>query len=98
MKILLICAAGMSTSLVVKKMKSVAEEEGKDYEIEAMPVQVAFDVAGEWDVLLFGPQLRYKIPEFKSKYPNKPVEPIAPQHYGMANGAAVLAQAEGMKV
>ncbi len=96
MKILLICAAGMSTSLVVKKMKEVAEAEGKKYEIEAVPATTAIDIAGEWDVLLFGPQLRYKIPDFKNKFPNKPIESIAPQHYGTADGAGVIKQAEGL--
>lgn len=94
MKILLICAAGMSTSLVVKKMQEVAAADGKKYEIEAVPATTAIDIADQWDVLLFGPQLRYKIPEFKGRFENKPIDSIPPQHYGTANGAAVIKQAE----
>lgn len=96
MKILLICAAGMSTSLVVAKMKEVAKADGKKYEIEAVPVQDGFAIANDWDVALFGPQLRYRLPEFKKKFPNVPADSIAPQHYGSCNGQAVLAQAEGL--
>ncbi len=96
MKILLICAAGMSTSLVVNKMKEVTKEQGKEYEIEAMAANTAIDVAGDWDVLLFGPQLRFKIPVFKKKFADKPIDAIPPQFYGTANGAAILEIAEKM--
>ena len=34
--IILACAAGMSTSLLVKKMKNAAEEKGIEAHIEAM--------------------------------------------------------------
>ena len=34
-KILLVCSAGMSTSMLVKKMQETADKENKDYEIEA---------------------------------------------------------------
>ena len=33
MKIMLACCLGMSTSVVVQKMKDAAKEQGKDYEI-----------------------------------------------------------------
>ncbi|MGL5724830.1 PTS sugar transporter subunit IIB, partial [Cetobacterium sp.] len=36
-KILLACSAGMSTSLMVKKMKKVADENGLEVEISAVP-------------------------------------------------------------
>ena len=37
-KILLVCAAGMSTSLLVNKMKQAAKEMGIEVEIDALPV------------------------------------------------------------
>lgn len=36
MNILLVCAAGMSTSLLVSKMEKSAQEQGKDYTIWAV--------------------------------------------------------------
>ena len=36
MKIMLACCLGMSTSVVVQKMKDAAKEQGKDYEIWAV--------------------------------------------------------------
>ena len=38
-KILLCCAAGMSTSLLVNKMKAVADERGLEIEIWAEPLE-----------------------------------------------------------
>ena len=38
-KILLCCAAGMSTSLLVNKMKAVADERGLEVEIWAEPLE-----------------------------------------------------------
>lgn len=37
-KILLVCSAGMSTSLLVNKMKSAAQDMNVEVEIEALPV------------------------------------------------------------
>ena len=42
-RILLVCSAGMSTSLLVQKMKKVAESQGKKYEIWATPVDDIVD-------------------------------------------------------
>ena len=39
--IVLFCAAGMSTSLLVNKMKEAAEEQGLDYQIAAYPLSEA---------------------------------------------------------
>ena len=37
-KILLVCSAGMSTSLLVNKMKSASQDMNVEVEIEALPV------------------------------------------------------------
>ena len=37
-KILLVCAAGMSTSLLVNRMKESAIEQGIEIDIEALPI------------------------------------------------------------
>lgn len=93
--IVLACAAGMSTSMLVLKMKTAAEEQGKDVDIIAYPVTEAEEYAekNELDVLLLGPQVRYKEVEFKQmlKPKNVPVGVIPMMDYGMMNGVNVLA-------
>ena len=92
MNVLLCCAAGMSTSLLVTKMEKYAEETGgKDriWAVSASEVKAHIDEA---DVLLVGPQVRYMLPQLKKIGEEKgiPVEMISMVHYGTCNGAEVL--------
>ena len=52
MKIMLACCLGMSTSVVVQKMKDAAKEQGKDYEIWAVDQNKIAENVGNFDVLL----------------------------------------------
>lgn len=94
MKILLICSAGTSTSLVVAKMKEEAEKQGKKYEIQALPDNEAQEAGKDYDVLLLGPQLKYRLNAFKSRFSDKPVDSIPPILYGRLDGKGVLELAE----
>ena len=88
--IVLFCAAGMSTSLLVNKMKAAAEAEGLEYEIAAHPLSEADEYGPTADIILLGPQVKYKLNDTKAQFPDKPVEAINMQDYGMMNGANVI--------
>ncbi len=92
--IMLACAAGMSTSLLVSKMQKSAEEQGLDVEIFAVAAAEAKDYADKKhiDVVLLGPQVRFMESEFKNAMEPKgiPVGVIPMADYGMMNGAKVL--------
>ncbi|HJF87383.1 MAG TPA: PTS sugar transporter subunit IIB [Companilactobacillus farciminis] len=92
--IMLCCAAGMSTSLLVSKMQKAAESDGIDAEIFAAAAADADAKLEEKhpDVLMLGPQVRYMEGQFKSKL-SIPVEVINMQDYGMMNGEKVLREA-----
>ena len=96
MNILLVCAAGMSTSVLVSKMKAEAEKQGKQYKIWAVGgADLANNLDGT-DVILLGPQVRYTLNTIKKqaeKY-SIPVEVIPMADYGMCNGENVLKFAE----
>ena len=96
--IMLACAAGMSTSLLVTKMQAAADEKGLEAEIFAVPAQEVDDIILEKkvDVLLLGPQVRYLLDQFTEKLAQKniPVGVIPMVDYGMMNGPQVLALAE----
>ncbi len=96
MKILLICSAGTSTSLVVSKMIEESKKAGKDYEILAMSAGDARENASEYDVLMLGPQMGFALNTFKAQFSDKPITVIPPQYYGMLDGKAVLDLAEKM--
>lgn len=91
-KILLLCAAGMSTSLLVTKMIKAAEEKNIQVKIEACPVEKFNEKLKEFDIFLLGPQVRFKQADLSNtaaEY-NKKVEVINMVDYGTMNGAKVL--------
>lgn len=95
LNIILVCSAGMSTSLLVSKMQKAAEAQGVDAHIEAIASSVAVEQLSETpaDVLLLGPQVRFLENDYKSRFSEIEVAIISPQHYGTMNGEAVLNQA-----
>ncbi|GEN87084.1 PTS sugar transporter subunit IIB [Oceanobacillus sojae] len=96
MNILLCCSAGMSTSLLVTKMKKAAEEQGKEATINAVSASEVRNYVGEADVILLGPQIRYMLQDMKKigeEY-NIPVATIDQRDYGMVKGSAVLDHAQ----
>lgn len=93
-KITLFCCAGMSTSLLVNKMKEAAQAAGKEYEIAAYSLNEAPNHAPDADVILIGPQVRYALKDMKEKYPDKPIDSIDMRMYGMMDGKGTLALAE----
>ena len=56
-QILLVCSAGMSTSLLVTKMEGAAKDAGYDAKIFALPFSDAPRVLEDVDVILLGPQV-----------------------------------------
>ncbi|MFJ7684943.1 PTS sugar transporter subunit IIB [Peribacillus butanolivorans] len=92
MNILLCCSAGMSSSLLVSKMKKSAFDQRIDCKIWAVSVDVAVKQMDKADVLLLGPQVRYMLPQFKQAGMERgiPVEVINMVHYGTVNGKEVF--------
>ncbi len=92
-KILLVCNAGMSTSMLVAKMKKAAETKGVDVSIEAKSLSEAKKEIAEVDIVLLGPQIRYELSNVKKIAGSVPVEAIDMKDYGMMNGEKVLTHA-----
>ena len=91
-KILLCCNAGMSTSMVVKKMQQAAKERGIDAEITAVSAEQFNATLPDYDCCLLGPQIKYKLEEKKKRGDElgKPVDVINPMDYGMMKGDKIL--------
>lgn len=92
-KILLVCSAGMSTSMLVKKMQDAAKSENIDVNIEAKSLTEAKKSIDSADMILVGPQIRYELNNLKKVAQDIPVEAINMQDYGMMNGKKVLKEA-----
>lgn len=92
--ITLFCCAGMSTSLLVNRMKEEAAKRGVDYNIAAYSLNDLESHGPDADVILLGPQVRYALPKVKEQFPDKPVDSIDMRSYGMMDGKTVLEFAE----
>ena len=75
-KIVLLCAAGMSTSLLVTKMQAAADKSGFACEIRAYGVAQAPTVIPEADVVLLGPQVKYTLAKFQKEYADEKIAAI----------------------
>lgn len=88
----LFCAAGMSTSLLERRIKDAAKARGVEIDIRAFPVsEMDSNLAGV-DVALLGPQVHYMFDQAKAKCraAGVPVAIIPMRDYGMVNGPNVL--------
>ena len=88
-KILLVCCAGMSISMLVLKMEKAAEAKGIEAQIKALPVLDAEKELDDWDVIMLGPQVRNMEKKLKTET-STPIEVINMRDYGMMNGEKVL--------
>lgn len=91
MNILLVCSAGMSTSMLVKKMQEAAENKGLEANIWAVGDSESQEESKKADIVLLGPQVKYLESKMKERVNNeKPVSVIDMRVYGTMNGAKAL--------
>ncbi|WP_026571985.1 MULTISPECIES: PTS sugar transporter subunit IIB [Sediminibacillus] len=95
MKIALLCALGMSTSLLVDRMKKAAADRSIEVEVDAYSVDDMDEQLKTADVILLGPQIRYKQNELfqKAEQADTPIAIIDMKAYGIRDGKKVLDQA-----
>lgn len=93
--IVLCCAAGMSTSMLVNRMKEAAQTKGVEVAIKAVPVAEFKDIIDSADIVLLGPQVKYEQARFQAVADplGKKVAVIDMMDYGMMKGDAVLDKA-----
>lgn len=93
MNILLVCSAGVSTSLLVSSMEDFAE---KDWKIAAKSVELleSLLMSEHFDCVMVGPQQRHRFTKIKilcDKF-NTPCDLISMKEYGTLDGEKVLIQ------
>ena len=88
--IVLFCSAGMSTSVMVKKMEEAAKAMNYDCKIAAYSVSEATTYGPDADIVLLGPQIRFNLNKVRGLLPGKIVEVMDMRAYGMLDGKAVI--------
>lgn len=92
--ILLVCNAGMSTSILVRNMQQAAKELGVDAQIVAKSLTEAKkEGMDEADVILLGPQVAYELANVKAIAKDIPAAVIDMKEYGAMDGKKVLKSA-----
>lgn len=94
--IVIFCGAGMSSSLLVTKVREAAQKVNLECNINAYSLMLAETKGKDADCILVGPQVRLSIDKLKTQFPNTPIEMIDMEAYGLMNGMAVLKQAVRM--
>jgi Phosphotransferase system cellobiose-specific component IIB len=92
--IMLACAGGMSSSLLVTRMKKAMVKRNLEYNIFATGVDAIPDDYRKSHpvVILIGPQVSYMLAKVRQEV-DVPVEVIVSKNYGMMDGDKVLDQA-----
>ncbi|MDG3143063.1 PTS cellobiose transporter subunit IIB [Streptococcus suis] len=84
-KALIICAGGMSSSLIAKKTQTLLAEQGHDIEMNAVGVPEGSKKinAAEYDLYLISPQTKMHYKQFAdaAEKVGKPIVQIPPQAY-----------------
>ena len=66
----MLCSAGVSTNLLVRRMEAEAARLGHPCSVSFYPVNEVQEAASFADVMLLAPQAASSLPEFQVKYPN----------------------------
>ena len=94
MKVLLICYAGMSTSLLVSKLQSKVKEKHLDYTFDAIGTMDFDDYyeSNQVDYILMGPQARHMFEEISQKIEENqtPIKVIDSKVYGRMDADAII--------
>ena len=90
MKVSVFCGLGLSTSIVVKKIRKEAESQGINLEIDAYSLNDLEFCSQGADLILLGPQVRNQINTVKKACMGIPVRVISPSDYGTGNTKNIL--------
>lgn len=98
-KVVILCAAGMSSSLIVNSIRKAAEAQNVEIEVHCQPSLSFKDQDfSKVDVVLLAPQIRGQAPDIKAylKDYNVKVGDIGMYEYGLVKGDLILKQVLNM--
>jgi PTS system cellobiose-specific IIB component len=83
---MLMCSAGMSTSMLEKKIQEYVKANNLDISVIALSAHEGQSTIDNYDVVLLGPQVRYMLDNVKKMFKNPArVDVIPPAIYALAN-------------
>lgn len=92
LRVLLCCGAGASSGFIAQRMRKAAKARNIEIETKAISeTEIEYHI-DDYDILLCGPHLHYKINEMKASFEteNRPVMLIDKKKYSSLDGEGVL--------
>ena len=89
-RIVLICSAGVSTNMLVRRMEHEAARLGYPCSVTFYPIQEVKEAAQFADVMLLAPQSAFELPEIQVKYPNVKSAVIPKDLYASIDSVKIL--------
>ena len=91
-RLVLLCQYGASTGMLAQRIKQAAAKNEIEISVDAYSYTDISKVVDKADVILLGPQIRFKKAEFEKNYASNgvPFVVIETTDYGMMNGENVL--------
>ena len=96
MNIVLCCAGGLSTTMLMNAMKDAVTRSPKlkeeDFHFDAIPVDILDSEIKDADAIVLGPQIAHKLESVKNALHGReiPVVVVDSQTYGQMDGTTVL--------
>lgn len=94
-KVLICCTSGVTTGLLMQKVKLQIEARGLDLDVEALPINVLVDKLDQADAVLLSPQVAFMQGGI-TEATEIPVASIDPDVYGRVDAAAIVDMAMEM--
>lgn len=92
-KIVICCSQGMSSSVLVRRMKEYINNQNLDVSVKSSNVDRILCGENDFDILLLGPQIRAEKTKLKNKFPDKQIDVIEMVSYGRLDGKSVVKNA-----
>ena len=89
-RIVLICSAGVSTNMLVRRMEHEAARLGYPCSVTFYPIQEVKEASQFADVMLLAPQSAFELPEIQVKYPNVKSAVIPKDLYASIDSVKIL--------
>lgn len=92
-KVIVVCEAGITTSLLVKKLNDLAQEKEQDIDIQSKSLEEGLDYIKEHevDVVLLGPQIHHSAKNYEASTKAK-VAKISVEDYNTMNVYSIFEQ------
>jgi len=95
--LLIFCAGGYSSSLLIKRIEDAAAKANYEMKVNAKGFKLSDPESDGADIILLAPQVRFHKPEMEKRYPGKIIDCIDMSAYGMCDGEKILAQVKKLK-